>query len=197
MSNDGTPDTQADNAKREDAEYTKMIKEQLDKVDGLFEIRMITPDNSAFRRTDGGFLSLGYEGKEYSRVAVYRAFPFTSPLRYISIRDITPKCEEIGMIRDLAEWPAETRAMIEEQLNLRYFTPKILRITDIKEEYGFAYWNVKTDRGDMRFTTSIWNPIIRIGDRKLLVNDLDSNRYEIDDINELSRKETKMIDLFL
>ncbi|MHB8961754.1 MAG: DUF1854 domain-containing protein [Saccharofermentanales bacterium] len=197
MSNDGTADTRPNSTRHEDAEYNSMISEQLAKVDSLFEIRMITPDNSAFARTEGGFLSLIYDGKEYSRVAVYRAFPFTSPLRYISIRDITPKCEEIGMIRDLTEWPDGIRAMIDEQLNLRYFTPKILEINDIKEEYGFAYWTVRTDRGEMRFTTSIWNPIFRIGDKKLLVNDLDSNRFEIDDVNQLSRKEMKMIDLFL
>ncbi|MHB1452466.1 MAG: DUF1854 domain-containing protein [Saccharofermentanales bacterium] len=197
MSNEGTADIQADGIRHEDAEYNRLMKDQLDKVDSLFEIRLLTPDNSAFTKTAGGFLSLKYGEKEYSRVAVYRAFPFTAPLRYISIRDITPKCEEIGMIRDLAEWPEEVRTILEEQLSLRYFTPKILEITDIKEEYGFAYWDVKTDRGDMRFTTSIWNPIFRIGDRKLLVNDLDSNRYEIEDLNRLSRKETKMIDLFL
>ncbi|MDD4327481.1 MAG: DUF1854 domain-containing protein, partial [Eubacteriales bacterium] len=72
-----------------------------------------------------------------------------------------------------------------------------VKISSVKEEFGFAYWEVVTDRGDMKFTTSIWNPVIRIGGNRLLVNDLDSNRYEIDDLTKLSRREIKLIDLFL
>jgi hypothetical protein len=182
---------------KENFDYERIIQDELDKVESIFEVNELTPDNTIFKRTPGGFISLKYNKSEYDRVAVYRAFPFTEPLRFISIRDITPKSEEIGLITDLAEWPEDTRNMILEQLNIRYFVPSILKITDIKEEFGFAYWEVETDKGSMRFTTSIWNPIIRIGDKKLLVNDLDSNRYEIQDYSKLSRKETKMIDLFL
>jgi hypothetical protein len=197
MNNDVTGGNPADGTKHEDADYSRLIREQLEKVDDLFEIRHITPENAVFQRTEGGFLMLRFQGVEHPRVAVYRAFPFTSPHRFISIRDVTPKCEEIGIVRDLEEWPDDIRAMIEEQLNIRYFTPEILEILDVREEYGFAYWEVRTDRGNMKFTTSVWNPIFRIGEHKLLVNDLDGNRYEIKDINRLSRKEIKRIDLFL
>ena len=197
MSNDETSEKRTDSNKREDAEYSRMIREQLDKVDDLFEIRHITPENAEFRRTVGGFLMLRFQDKEYPRVAVHRAFPFTSPDRYLSIRDVTPKCEEIGMIRDLADWPEDIRVLIREQLDIRYFTPEILEILDVHEEYGFAYWEVRTDRGPMKFTTSVWNPITRLGEDKLLVNDLDGNRYGIRDIRKLTRKEIKRIDLFL
>ncbi len=197
MSHDGSTEGQAGAGRPEDREYDRLLQEQFEKIDNLFEISIITPENSVFTRTPGGFLSLKFKDKDYGRIAVYRAFPFTSPERYLSVRDLTPKCDEIGMIRDLGDWPDDLQAMIREQLDLRYFTPKILEILEIREEYGFAYWDVRTDRGGMRFTTSIWNPVFRIGDRKLLVNDLDSNRYEIADINGLSKKEMKMIDLFL
>jgi hypothetical protein len=41
--------------------------------------------------------------------------------------------------------------MLREQLELRYFNPKITRIKHVREEYGYAYWDVGTDRGDCRF----------------------------------------------
>lgn len=194
MSNNVNDSTEIGN---EENEYKALMIEQQKKVDSLFDVKLITPENSVICRTPGGFASLVYEEKEYKRVAFFRAFPFSAPEKYISIRDITPKSEEIGMIIDLADWPADLASIIREQLNIRYFTPKIIRIREVKEEFGFAYWVVDTDRGEMNITTSIWNPIFRLGDKKLLVNDLDSNRYEIEDVNKLSRKEIKMIDLFL
>ncbi len=185
------------NETNEKNEYESIIKEQMDKVDSLFEIKILTPVNTSFARTGGGFVSLTFEEKEYPRISVFRAFPFTQPYRFISVRDPANKNEEIGLIMDLNEWPHDTSEMLLEQIGIRYFTPKVLNIKSIKEEFGFAYWEVLTDRGEMKFTTSIWNPIIRIGGNRLLINDLDSNRYEIDDYTKLTRKETKMIDLFL
>lgn len=181
----------------ETVEYDLLIKEQMEKVDSLFEIELLTPDNTVLTRTPGGFLTLEYKSKTYPRINVFRAFPFTQPMRFISIRDASEKNEEIGMIGDLHDWPVETRELLLEQIDIRYFTPRIVKISSVKEEFGFAYWEVVTDRGDMKFTTSIWNPVIRIGGNRLLVNDLDSNRYEIDDLTKLSRREIKLIDLFL
>ena len=163
----------------------------------MFEIKILTPDNCKFIKSGGSFLSLEVGEEKYSKVAIYRTFPFSEPERYLSIRQATPKAEEVGIIEDLSKWPQDIGKILEEQLNLRYFTPVIKNIRDIKEEYGFAYWTVDTDKGDMNFTTSIWNPITRISDKRLLVSDLDGNRFEITDFELLTKKEKKLIDLFL
>ena len=42
--------------------------------------------------------------------------------------------------------------MLKEQLDLRYFTPEITRIFDIKTEYGYGYFHVMTTYGECRFT---------------------------------------------
>jgi len=180
-----------------DTDYKKMLDEQFEKVEELFNIKVLTPQNTEFAKTQGGFLSLKFQDKEYPRVAIYRVFPFSEPNRYLSVRDVTPKAEEIGLIDELDIWPEDIRENILEQLEMRYFTPVIRKINDIKEEYGFAYWRVETDRGDMNFTTTIWNPIVRITEKRLLISDLDSNRFEILDFYGLTKKEQKMIDLFL
>ncbi len=180
-----------------DADYEKLLKDQMEKVDDLFEIKNITPENAVFEKTEGGFLSMKFDDKDYDRILAYRAFPFTEPDKFISIRDSEAGNDEIGLISDLSDWPANLKDLIEEQLQLRYFVPEILRINNIKEEFGYAYWEVQTDKGDLKFTTSISNPIVRATPTRLFVNDLDKNRYEIKDLYGLSRKEKKMIDLFL
>jgi hypothetical protein len=168
-----------------------------DRIDELFDVKVLTADHTRFQSTPGGFMSLEYNGNQYERVAAYRSFPFSEPFKYISIRETNPKAEEIGMILDLNEWPQNTRELILSQLEIRYFIPIIEKITNIKEEYGFAYWEVVTNRGKILFTTSIWSPVTKITEMRLLVTDLEGNRFEISDLNTLSPKEKKLIDLFL
>ena len=177
--------------------FDDLIKEQEEKIDNLFEIKLLSPDDAKFALTEGGFLSLSYGGKEYPRVSIYKSFPFTDPNEFISIRDPKEKNAEIGMIRRLSDWPQDIVDILDSQINIRYFTPQVKKIKSLKEEFGFAYWDILSDRGEIKFTTSMYNPVIRLGGNHLLINDLDNNRYEIKDFTKLTRKEIKMIDLYL
>ena len=197
MSNEQTNENKNRNISKTQDRQFDIIEKQFEKIEELFEIKILTPDNCKFTKHGGAFLSLEVENDKYPKVTVYRTFPFSDPDRYLSVRQATPKAEEIGIINDLSSWPENIRKIIETQLNLRYFTPVIKKINDIKEEYGFAYWSVETDKGDMNFTTSIWSPITRITENRLLISDLDSNRFEIENLEMLSKKEKKLIDLFL
>lgn len=88
--------------------------------------------------------------------------------------------------------------MLEEQLKLHYFTPVIQKVLDIKDEYGYAYFHVMTDRGECRFTINMGgNAVVRLTDTRLLITDLDENRFEIPDVLQLSQKEQRKLDLFL
>ncbi|MHB1485518.1 MAG: DUF1854 domain-containing protein [Saccharofermentanales bacterium] len=181
----------------DEQDYQKILQEQLDKVNTMFEIKKITPETAAFTRTSGGFLSLKFEEKDYPRIIIYRSFPFTDPDCFLSVRDTTTQANEIGMIDSLNDWPADIKEMITEQLKIRYFSPIVTEIIDVKEEYGYAYWNILSDRGPLKFTASIWSPIARISEIRFLITDIDGNRYEIPDFSKLSHKEQKMIDLFI
>lgn len=165
----------------------------------LLKLRRITLDNAKFSRTPGGFVSLEYEGKTYDRVGVYRTFPFTDPNHYISIREADEKAREIGVIEDLLVDLREDEAqMLNEQMELRYFTPVIIRINDIKEEYGYAYFNVTTNVGDSKFTIQMnGGAVVHLSENRILIMDLDANRFEIPDINKLTANELKKLDLFI
>lgn len=164
----------------------------------LLEMRFLTKDNAKFSRTDGGFVALKFGEKEYSRVGVYLTFPLTEPEEYISIREADEKAKEIGIIEKLSELDKDQQDMIREQIKLRYFMPTITKVLDIKDEYGYAYWNVITGFGACRFTTRMsGDAVILLGEARLMVTDIDGNRYEIPDFYKLSVGERKKLDLFI
>lgn len=164
----------------------------------LMQMRFLTADNAAFSRTEGGFLSLKTEEKEYSRVGVYLTFPLTMPEEFISIREADEKAKEIGLIEKLSALSKDQQEMIREQIRLRYFMPVITKVLDVKDEYGFAYWHVMTNFGVCRFTTHMsGDAVITLGESRLLVTDIDGNRYDIPDFYQLGVMERKKLDLFL
>lgn len=184
--------------KKTETATADVIEREKQAVEDLIAMRNITAENAVFKRTAGGFVSLEYENKTYPRVAIHRCFPHSDPTHYISVRMPENDGKEIGLIEDLNALPEDVRAMLLEQMELRYFSPKIQKIYDIKAEYGYSYWDVLTDRGRCRFTARMGgNSVYSIGFNRYLVNDLDGNRFEISDISALSAKEMKKLDIFI
>lgn len=174
------------------------IDQMEQEVEEMTALRYLTKENAVFARTGGGFISLEFDGKKWERVQVIRLFPFTEPDQFISIRTVEERSKEIGVIEDMKKVSKETRKMLEEQLKLYYFTPVIQKVLDIKDEYGYAYFHVMTDRGECRFTINMGgNAVVRLTDTRLLITDLDENRFEIPDVLQLSQKEQRKLDLFL
>ncbi|HHV54819.1 MAG TPA: DUF1854 domain-containing protein [Firmicutes bacterium] len=135
-------------------------------------------------------------GEEYSPVAVYRAFPLTRPEQYISVRDSEGK--EIGMIENLGDLPAEMRRLVEEELERRYFTPLITRVVSVKEEFGYSYWEVETDRGARRFTVrNSHENVLPVGERSVMLVDVDGNRFAIPDYRRLAPAAYRQIESML
>ena len=164
----------------------------------LMQMRFLTAENAVFSRTEGGFLSLKTEDKEYTRVGVYLTFPLTMPEEFISIREADEKAKEIGLIEKLSALSKDQQEMIREQIRLCYFMPIITKVLDVKDEYGFAYWHVMTNFGVCRFTTHMsGDAVITLGESRLLVTDIDGNRYDIPDFYQLGVMERKKLDLFL
>ncbi len=152
--------------------------------------------DTKFEKTAGGFVSMDLAGTFYKRVKPIRLFPFTDPSKYIAIHD--EKDVEIGVIEDLAQLPKEAAALLQEQLELYYFTPVISKIINIKDEYGYAYFHVVTNRGECKFAINMGgNAVSKLSDNRLLITDLDGNRFEIADVLALSVKEQRKLDLFL
>ena len=156
------------------------------------DIRYLRPEECTFARTDGGFLSLSLGDEVFARVDVVRAFPLTFPARYISVRDKEGK--EIGLIEDLLAFKPEVIALVDTDLERRYFSPSIHGIVSLKDEFGYTYWDVETDRGPRRFTAHGHDSIIDLKEGRVLIIDVDGNRYEIPDYRALDARGFKLVD---
>ena len=167
--------------------------------EGLAEyahIRFLEPSECHFSQTEGGFLSLTCGTEEYAVVYAYRSFPLSMGDKYLSIRD--EKDKEIGMIADLAAFPEQQAALVYDELERRYFTPLITRVSKMKEEFGFIYWEVETDRGARRFTTrGSHDSTIPLTDTRLLLMDVDGNRFEIMDYRDLEPRIAKQVEALM
>lgn len=199
------PDNKKDTTEKITLEGSKTELEEFDlekmeiETEEMLRLTYITKENAVFDRTAGGFVSLKMNEKYYPRIQVYQAFPFTAPDSYISIRESDEKAKEIGIIKDLRkDISKEYAEMLKEQLRLRYFTPIIEKIIHIKDEYGFAYFDVLTNHGACRFTIHMGGgSVVNLSDTRLLITDLDGNRFEIPDVTRLTSPELKKLDLFL
>jgi hypothetical protein len=155
----------------------------------------LTPDNAEFSETEGQLLSIRVQGKDYPVVYLHRSFPHTSPEEYISVRTIDNV--EVGLIRSLSVFPKETEQLLRKHMELRYFAPSIERILEIKEEFGYSFWSVETSAGLCRFTVGRGPNVRLVASRKVLITDVDGNRFQIEDLDKLSDREYRMLEMFL
>lgn len=164
--------------------------------DGLasyVDIEFLTPGNAAFSKTPGGFLRLEKDGETYERVSLFRTFPFTLGDRYLSVRDMEGK--ELGVIKEMEDFPPEVVEAFKTELERRYFTPTITKIKSMKEEFGYAYWEVETDSGPRRFTVrDMQQSLLLLSQVHVMIVDIDGNRFEIPDYTALDPASRKYID---
>jgi hypothetical protein len=135
----------------------------------------------------GATLRLTVEAdRSYVRVAILRAFPLSEPRRFLSVRDGAQK--EVGLIVDLTELSAEGQALVQEDLDRRYLIPAVTRIVSAKERFGTVDWTIETDRGVCRFTTrNLRENVQRPAPGRIILNDVDGNRYDIRHLDALDR----------
>ena len=90
----------------------QVITNMENEVEEMTAIHYLNQDNAVFERTEGGFLSLSYEGKKWDRIQVIRLFPFTEPDSFLSIRTVEERSHEIGVIKNIKEVDKKTRKML-------------------------------------------------------------------------------------
>ena len=180
----------------------------------LVEIQYFNKENSKFYVTETGFVGLNAfmppvqkddldENKttepvwqDLGRVYFHRAFPFDLPDKFISVQDRDSK--EYGIIKDIANLDDESRKNALIALDRKYFTPNITKIISVKERFGYSYWVVVTDKGRMNFTLQdTFRSIARISDSRLVISDIDGNRYNILNTDSLDSSSYRKIELYI
>ena len=175
-----------------------ILKVEVEQVERMLEINRLTPDNTTFKETSGGFVTATVNETDYGIVNIIRTFPLSDENKYLSVRLSNKKQDEIGIIEELTDFDSQTQQILLKQLKLRYFMPKIVKIISIKEEFGYSYWNVLTDKGEFKFSSSSGSSGVVIPYKKgVIIKDTNENRYVIEDLSKLSATEMKKIDLYL
>jgi hypothetical protein len=158
-------------------------------LDEAAHVRYLKPDEFILFRTDGGGLRLTLlDDRSFLRVKAKRCFPFSFATKYISLRDGND--EEIGMLPDLAELSKQYRRWIEDDLEMRYFTPRVKSIRAIRRRSGGIEWLLDTDCGSKKvITKSVQDTMTEVEPGRYVITDVDGNRYEIhpDALDEPSR----------
>jgi len=143
-------------------------------------------------RTRGETLVATIKGHAHEYVDAVRVAPLTHPDRYIAIVDLNGK--EITMLEDLSVLDNESKDALNEALRRRYMTAVVLKIRSMKDELGVTYFDVDTDRGRREFVVqNLLEGARWLGERRLLIFDVDGNRFEIPDIDALDKRSIRLL----
>lgn len=161
-----------------------VLKEENYSSDLIF----LDPKKTQFFVQDGDALRMTLMGnRTYLRVTAALSYPLSDPFHFIGIREADGP--EIGMIHDIRELDHDSRAVLEEELRKRYFTPVIRRFISIRQEFGAVYFDVDTDKGSRQFVVrGLRESIAEINLHRYLITDVDGNRFELPDASQLDQK---------
>ncbi len=85
------------------------------------------------------------------------------------------------------------------ELGLHYFVPEITRVLHVREEFGFLYWDVETDKGPKEFVMrdSVVHYAREVGPNHWLIIDVGQARYEIVDLTRLDAASRRLVRRYL
>lgn len=134
-------------------------------------------------------------GAIHEGVVPVHAFPISAHAEGIALVDVDG--HELIWIDSLAELPANTRILLEEELAHREFIPEIHGIRQVSTFATPSIWEVDTDRGHTNFILKGEDDIRRINHATLLIADSNGIHYLIRDTLQLDKHSRKLLDRFL
>jgi hypothetical protein len=160
--------------------------------EAAFGPRWLRPQSTSLQLSEFDGLEVRVAGERHGGVFAVRALPASAPDRYVSLRyaDADGQEHEIGIVRNLADWPDPARSLIAGALERRYFIREITAIDTIELQYGLLSFRVQTDRGPAEFTMrNSHSQAQDYGKSGKLLIDVDDNRYVVRDIDRLPRRQ--------
>jgi hypothetical protein len=139
---------------------------------------------------DMGRLTLKRPGQDdVVDVRIRRAFPWSAPGRFISIRAADGK--DLLLVDNLGDLSPALAAVIERVLCETSFIPRITRVNAVDVRFGYQQWDVVTDRGPIQFRVQEREDVRFLPDGRFTLKDADGNIYEmprLTDLDDVSRR---------
>lgn len=157
----------------------------------IIAVRYLSPDEIRVH-TEDNRLFLDLDGTTHEDVRFRCAFPLNAPRQYVAVKD--SDSVELGIIKDLANVEKSQRKIILAALRDEYFIPAITGVESVQDQFGVSVWEVQTDRGRCTFRLrGRHQNITETPDGRVLITDVDSNRYEVKDRQALDPKSRRLL----
>ena len=156
-------------------------------------LNVVEPHRVRIWRDQFSRLHVQVEGEtEHVEVRPARVFPVSAAADLVSFLDGDDR--EVLLLKDPERLDAESRKALEDELGRAYFVPRILHIYRIEDAHGAARWEVETNRGYRIFDVRDREDVRVMGGRRILLQDADGNRFEIEDLTQLDERSRRLLD---
>jgi len=146
--------------------------------------------NIRIYKKDNGLLYF-HNGTKESEVFLKPLFPWSSPDKFISLRD--DKDKEIHLIEDLGELNENERSAIKNSLEEMDFTMKIVSVLSIEEDIELRRFKVQLTSGLRQFQTKLDEWPRTTNDGSIHFEDLFGDQYVISDLSKLDKDSLKAL----
>lgn len=166
----------------------------------VIDIGILDPEKTEFYITPGGFTGLKYDGTDYPRILLRRALPTAQPMNYISVADKENK--EIGILRALSDLSEPQCRIVTAELESRYYCPVICEVRSVKDKLGYVYFELTIERNGKKHSKNcavkdVSRNIRMLDDERLILFDVDGNRYIINSLSALDKKSLSRLEPYL
>jgi hypothetical protein len=179
---------------------TTITKQEQIGLAEAIDLGILDPANAEFFQTKGGFCGLRYNGAEYKRVSLRRAMPIADPSSYISVADHENK--EICVIRSLSDLEGEQHRIVCGELDRRYYCPQVVEVKSVKDKMGYVYIEMLVKGQGETFSKNcavkdVTKNIRLLDEDRLIIFDVDGNRYIVQSLAALDKKSVKKLEPYL
>jgi len=124
---------------------------------------------------------------------IKRIFPLSSANEYFSVQNSDD--EEVAILRSLNGLDPESRALVDKELDRRYFSPLITKINSVKQVPGMWSFDVETNRGPIVFHVRNWREnSYEVETNRWHITSVDGQRFEILDLDALDKPSQKLVE---
>ncbi len=154
-------------------------------------------DMARFTRKDLTLVDMElYDGRKFENLEPRRLFPVSGLEKYITLLDESGV--EQAIIRDLRTLPPQERQVVEDCLREYYLIPQIQQIVSCDERFDGITLHAVTDRGLADIEIRILAQGLKfLQGYRVLVRDVNDNRYEIADVNRLDKHSQRILSCYL
>jgi hypothetical protein len=140
---------------------------------------------------------IGSDGAVHEGITPVRAFPIGAPDEGLSL--VSTEGRELAWVPRLAALPPAIRALLEEELASREFTPEIKRLLKVSTFSTPSTWDVETDRGATQLVLKGEEDIRRLPNSQsaLLITSGHGIVFKVPNLSALDRHSKRLLERFL